>query len=132
MGERGGYEKTLELLAADPSLDAVYAPIDAFAVGASRAAQERGRRVPEDVMIITNYDGPRAQASSPPLTALDLNLTSIAEAAAELLIACVTDPRPEQRTITVANPGLRARASTARPFPERSGTLLSGTLPSGM
>ena len=83
-------------------------------------------------MIITNYDGPRAQASSPPLTALDLNLTSIAEAAAELLIACVTDPRPEQRTITVANPGLRARASTARPFPERSGTLLSGTLPSGM
>lgn len=131
-GERGGYEKTLELLADDPSIDAAYAPIDAFAVGASRAVQERGRRVPEDVMIITNYDGPRAQASSPPLTALDLNLTSIAEAAAELLIACVTDPRPEQRTIKVANPGLRARASTARPTAERSSALLSEPLPSGM
>lgn len=117
-GEDGGYQRARALLAEDPSIDAVYAPIDAFAVGALRAARELGRRVPDDVMIITNYDGPRAHATSPALTALDLQLPAFAEAAVTLLIQCLTAPQPETRVVLAPRPGLHLRESTARGLTE--------------
>lgn len=118
-GEDGGRRRTLELLSGDPSIDAVYAPIDAFAVGAVHAAHELGKRIPEDVMIITNYDGPRANATYPRLTALDLQLPAFAEAAVALLIECLDSPRAERRVALAPRPGLRVRASTSRVTPER-------------
>jgi len=84
-GEAAGYSAALQALHADPTIDAVYAPLDAFAIGALRAAHELGRAVPDDVMVATNYDGRRAATSTPPLTALDLRLPEIARQAVSLL-----------------------------------------------
>ncbi|WP_458040472.1 MULTISPECIES: substrate-binding domain-containing protein [Bacteria] len=111
-GEERAYRRTTELLAEEPLLDAVYAPIDVFAVGAVRAVLDAGKRIPEDVMIMTNFDGPRAQSAAPSLTALELNLTAIAEAAAQLLIACLSQPQSERRIALAPRPGLREREST--------------------
>ena len=86
-GEEAGRTATLELLAAHPDLDAICVPVDAFAVGAARALQELGRRVPQDVMLATRYDGNRARQCEPPLTALDLHLETVATQAIELLMA---------------------------------------------
>jgi DNA-binding LacI/PurR family transcriptional regulator len=113
-GEEGGHHRARALLSEDPGIDAFYAPIDAFAVGALRAAHELGRSVPDDVMIITNYDGPRAHATSPQLTALDLQLPAFAEAAVSLLIECLTDPQAETRVALAPRPGIHMRDSTAR------------------
>jgi len=113
-GEEGGYRRTKELLAAHPGIDAVYAPIDIFAVGALRAVKDLGRNVPGDVMVMTNFDGPRANASAPPLTSLDLDFTALAEAAAHLLIECLVSPQPERRVVIAPRPGLRVRESTTR------------------
>lgn len=84
-GEQGGREATLALLAADPDIDAFCVPVDAFASGTLAALAQAGRRVPQDVMVATRYDGLRARTSSPPLTAVDMHLDTVAEQAIALL-----------------------------------------------
>lgn len=103
-GERAGYAALRELLITHPDTDAVYAPIDAFAVGALRAAVDAGRRVPDDLLVATNYDGERARGGDPPLTALDLRLDELADRAVRLLL-----DRVEERTTRGSVPGPRPR-----------------------
>ncbi len=52
----GGYDAMNTLLDKAPDLTAVFAMSDVTAMGAMRAARERGLRVPEDISII-GYDG---------------------------------------------------------------------------
>ncbi|MCY1533321.1 Periplasmic binding protein-like domain protein [compost metagenome] len=59
--------------------------MDAFASGAVTAVRESGRRIPEDVMVATRYDGLRARTCVPPLTAVDLHLDEVAQQAIALL-----------------------------------------------
>ena len=47
-GEDGAFAAAEELLAAHPDIDAILAPVDTFATGAVRAAQESGRTVGDD------------------------------------------------------------------------------------
>lgn len=111
-GEQAAYDCTRELLSTVPGVDAVYAPVDVAAVGVLRAARDAGRSVPEDLQVITNFDGPRAAASRPRLTALDLDLAGIAEAAAGLLVECMDDPSGQVRTVTAPVPTVVGREST--------------------
>ncbi|GAA2488402.1 LacI family DNA-binding transcriptional regulator [Streptomyces gobitricini] len=85
-GEQAGYDACAALLAGHPDVDAVCALVDAFAVGAVRAIGDSGRRVPDDVMVVTRYDGLRARTCEPPLTAVDLHLDRAAADAVELLL----------------------------------------------
>ncbi|WP_346351302.1 LacI family DNA-binding transcriptional regulator [Oceanimonas sp. AH20CE76] len=85
-GEDAGAEACRRLLADHPELDAICAPVDAFAVGAVRALQQAGKRVPEDVRVVTRYDGLRAQKCEPPLTAVNLHLAEVASQAIGLLL----------------------------------------------
>ncbi|SEE91293.1 substrate-binding domain-containing protein [Ruania alba] len=111
-GDRGGYEATRAALAAQPDIDAVYAPLDAFAVGAAKAARDVGRSIPEDLMVATNYDGRRAMLADPPLTALDLDLPGLGRTAARLLFRSLTG---EERPVEAApTPRIVERGSTAR------------------
>ncbi|MFD5396331.1 LacI family DNA-binding transcriptional regulator [Streptomyces sp. NPDC127097] len=115
-GEQAGYDACAALLDAHPDVDAVCALVDAFAVGALRAVRDRGRRVPEDVMLVTRYDGLRARTCEPPLTAVDLQLERAAGEAVELLLSrlsaggdqAATGPRPRRE------PRVIARASSLR------------------
>ncbi|MDH6592653.1 DNA-binding LacI/PurR family transcriptional regulator [Variovorax sp. TBS-050B] len=84
-GEGGGRRAALALLEAHPDIDAFCVPVDAFATGAVAAALAAGRRIPEDVMVATRYDGLRARTSVPPLTAVDLHLDQVAQQAIALL-----------------------------------------------
>lgn len=86
LGEEGGRVAALELLARHPQIDAICAPVDAFAVGAVAAARESGRRIPGELMVATRYDGRRARECQPPITALDLHLDVVATQAIELLL----------------------------------------------
>ena len=85
-GEEVAYQMTLRLLQENPEIDGIFASIDAFASGAVRAAQDLGRAIPEQLRIVTRYDGLRAKLSDPPLTAVDLHLPKIAEQAVHLLL----------------------------------------------
>lgn len=111
VGEESGYALARRMLAERPDLDAVYAPLDAFAVGVMRAAAESGRRVPDDLLVATNYDGPRAASTEPPLTVLDLDLAGMAAQAADLLMRALNDEPVASRR--APDPTVIPRGSTA-------------------
>ncbi|WP_206995277.1 LacI family DNA-binding transcriptional regulator [Trinickia mobilis] len=86
-GEDAGHDACARLLQQHPRLDALCVPVDAFAVGAVRAVGERGLRIPDDIKIVTRYDGVRARSCKPPLTAVDLHLDDISSLAVDLLFS---------------------------------------------
>jgi DNA-binding LacI/PurR family transcriptional regulator len=110
-GEQGGYVATRELLQKQPSLEALCAPVDTFAVGAVRAIRESGYRMPEDLRVVTRYDGVRAQTCDPPLTAVDLHLDQLASLAVEMLIAHLGGDT-DRRVASGPTPVLVPRASS--------------------
>ncbi len=63
-----GRQTMLELIEAQPQLDAVFASSDLLAMAAIRALHESGRRVPEDVAVVGYDDVEMARMFSPPLS----------------------------------------------------------------
>lgn len=112
-GEEGGRAAARELLLESPSIDAICVPVDALAAGVVQALVAQGRRVPQDVMVATRYDGIRARTSEPPLTALDLHLEAVATLAVDMLLGRLRGDAIEPRA-EVRPADLVARASTAR------------------
>jgi DNA-binding LacI/PurR family transcriptional regulator len=113
LGEEGGHDAARTLLAADPAIDAFCVPVDAFAVGVARFLAESGRRVPQDVMIATRYDGIRARTCVPPLTAVDLHLDEVAHLAIDLLFDHLRG-NTARRVVTGPEARLVSRDSTLR------------------
>ncbi|MBT2439179.1 substrate-binding domain-containing protein [Streptomyces sp. ISL-36] len=114
-GEEAGYRCCAQLLAQHPGIDAVCALVDAFAVGAVRAIKDSGRAVPDDVMVVTRYDGLRARTCEPPLTAVDLHLDRAASDAVELLLGRLRgDVTTAAAVVTSPEPRLVPRASSLR------------------
>ncbi|MET7271315.1 MULTISPECIES: LacI family DNA-binding transcriptional regulator [Streptomyces] len=113
-GEQAGYERCAALLAEHPEIDAVCALVDAFAVGAVRAIRDSGRRVPDDVMVVTRYDGLRARTCEPPLTAVDLHLDRAASDAVELLLGRLRGDTATPSVAVSPQPRVIPRASSVR------------------
>ncbi|MFV0137872.1 substrate-binding domain-containing protein [Streptomyces sp. HMX87] len=113
-GEQAGYERCAALLAEHPGIDAVCALVDAFAVGAVRAIRESGRAVPDDVMVVTRYDGLRARTCEPPLTAVDLHLDRAASDAVELLLGRLRGDTATPSVAVSPEPRVIVRASSLR------------------
>ncbi|MGP3981370.1 LacI family DNA-binding transcriptional regulator [Streptomyces sp. KR80] len=112
-GEEAGYACCAALLDEHPETDAVCAMVDAFAVGAVRAIKDSGRGIPDDVMVVTRYDGLRAKTCEPPLTAVDLHLDRAAADAVELLLARLRgDTTPT--VLSAPTPTVVPRASSLR------------------
>ncbi|QFY07277.1 beta-glucosidase [Nonomuraea phyllanthi] len=76
-----------QLLADDPSLDAVFAAGDQLAIGALHALHEAGRRVPEDVAVAGFDDIDAASATTPGLTTVRVPVADQALALARLLLS---------------------------------------------
>jgi DNA-binding LacI/PurR family transcriptional regulator len=66
----GGYQATCNLLDSVKDVTAIFLANDIMAIGAIRAAIERGRRVPQDLSIIGFDDIPFAQYLTPALTSV--------------------------------------------------------------
>ena len=63
-----GVAATEQLLATDPTIDAIFAASDLMALGALQVLRREGRRVPEDVAVVGFDDIDLARVSTPPLT----------------------------------------------------------------
>lgn len=92
--EAWGRQAALIALRADPEVDALFCGSDQIARGAADALREAGRRVPAEVAI-AGYDNweVMAEASRPPLTTVDMNLTELGRTAALRLMDAI-DGRP--------------------------------------
>ncbi|UQZ90219.1 LacI family transcriptional regulator [Deltaproteobacteria bacterium Smac51] len=112
-GEMAGQLCAAKLFQDNPEVDGLLALVDAFAVGAVKAAEGCNLKIPEDLKIATRYDGLRAKLCRPPLTAVDLHLQEVAALGVELLVRRLE--RPEQALLLrPQNPTLVVRESTGR------------------
>jgi DNA-binding LacI/PurR family transcriptional regulator len=98
---RDGAEAMARLLAAAEPPDAVFCFNDLLAVGAVRAAAERGVRVPSDVAVAGFDNTEEGAYSLPSLTTVAPDKAAIARAAVDLLRRRVADPeRPPEHVRT--------------------------------
>ncbi|MDY0908433.1 LacI family DNA-binding transcriptional regulator [Microbacterium sp. CFBP9034] len=99
-------------LAADPEVTAVFAANDQTALGAIRAFEEAGRRVPDDISIVGFDDIADAADYRPPLTTVRQDFDRLGELAVAALVAGIEDGEAGFEIVPTA---LVVRESTARP-----------------
>ena len=74
------------ILAHNPDLDAVICGDDYQAIGAMRALQEQGRRIPHDVAVIGHHNYEIAELTQPALTTIDLGTSLMGRLAGQRLL----------------------------------------------
>lgn len=111
-GESGGAAAAEALLERAPELTALYTSSLTQAVGALHALRSRGRRVPEDVSLVTYDDLPFAAYLDPPLTGIAMPLQELGATAVDALLDQL-DGHPPRDVLVPGKPRLVERSSTA-------------------
>lgn len=89
-----GYQAMENLLDKMPDLTAVFAMADVTALGAIRAAKDRGLRVPEDISVV-GFDGLEiGQYVVPKLTTIKQPNEKLAVRCVEILLQCIRENTP--------------------------------------
>lgn len=100
LSERAGYAAAGELLSLPEPPDAIFATYDRLAYGTLMAAEARGVRVPDELLLATTATESQApEQARPALTTLNLNPEEIGRAAAGLLIALLDDEQPARHVV---------------------------------
>lgn len=94
-----GYAAAEELLANGKEFDAIFAATDVIAVGAMRALQEHGRRIPEDVSVIGFDDVPLASQVTPKLTTVQQNIAEASEGLVRSIVSLIEGETVESTLI---------------------------------
>jgi DNA-binding LacI/PurR family transcriptional regulator len=110
---RLGYPYATELLARKHKFTALFAYNDVSAIGAIRAFQEAGLRVPQDISVMGFDDIPGAAFHYPSLTTVRQPLRRMGEIAAETLMNRLEGNKDYPAEIAVA-PELIVRESTGK------------------
>lgn len=110
---RLGYPFAKQLLERHKPFTALFAYNDISAIGAIRALQEHGLRVPQDVSVIGFDDIPAAAFHTPSLTTVRQPLTRMGEVAAQSLLERIEGKKEYPSEIAI-EPELVVRESTAK------------------
>jgi DNA-binding LacI/PurR family transcriptional regulator len=109
-----GYVAAQKLLASGRSFTALFAFNDVSAIGAIRALQEAGHRVPEDISVVGFDDIYSAAFHNPALTTIRQPLREMGRLAAEhLLNRIANSPQSPFPDVVTVQPELVIRKSTA-------------------
>ncbi|MBZ5681343.1 MAG: LacI family transcriptional regulator [Acidobacteriia bacterium] len=108
-----GYPFTKQLLARKKPFTALFAYNDLSAIGAIRALQEQGLRVPQDVSVMGFDDIPGAAFHTPSLTTVRQPLIRMGQVAAESLLERIEGKKDYPSEIAI-EPELVVRESTAK------------------
>ncbi|HEX9111480.1 MAG TPA: LacI family DNA-binding transcriptional regulator [Terriglobales bacterium] len=109
-----GYPYAKQLLARKKTFTALFAYNDISAIGAIRAIQEEGLRVPHDISVVGFDDIPWAAFHTPSLTTVRQPLNRMGQMAAETVIQMIEHPGENSSEIVI-EPTLVVRESTGRP-----------------
>jgi DNA-binding LacI/PurR family transcriptional regulator len=102
------------LSSANPSPTAVFCANDSMALGAIRAIEENGLKVPDDISVVGFDDLEVGRYFTPPLTTVHPPLREVGMYAVDLLVKLISNPK-RRRTQAVLKSKLVVRATTARP-----------------
>ncbi|WP_207890999.1 LacI family DNA-binding transcriptional regulator [Hymenobacter edaphi] len=83
-----------ELLEQDPAIDGIFASVETLAISSYEACQQLGRRVPEEVKIISFSNLATAAYLNPPLTTIRQPAYEMGKKAAEILFRAISRNRP--------------------------------------
>jgi LacI family transcriptional regulator len=108
-----GYPFTKQLLARKRPFTALFAYNDISAIGAIRAIQEQGLRVPQDISVMGFDDIPGAAFHTPSLTTVQQPLNRMGEVAAQVLLERI-EGKNEYLSDIAIEPQLVVRESTAK------------------
>jgi len=108
-----GYPFAKQLLARQKPFTALFAYNDISAIGAIRAIQEQGLRVPQDISVMGFDDTPAAAFHSPSLTTVRQPLKRMGEVAAQSLLDRIEGKKEYPSEIAI-EPELVLRESTAK------------------
>jgi DNA-binding LacI/PurR family transcriptional regulator len=108
-----GYPFTKQLLARQKLFTALFAYNDISAIGAIRAIQEQGLRVPQDISVIGFDDIPGAAFNNPSLTTVRQPLNRMGEVAAQSLLERIEGKKEYPNEIAI-EPELVVRESTGK------------------
>lgn len=114
LNHEGGWAAAGALLDRPDPPTALFAANDVLALGAYRAARERGLRIPEDLSVVGFDDLPVVSWIDPPLTTVHQPLVEMAAAATELALALGRGDPPAQTRLEIATT-LTVRRSTGAP-----------------
>jgi LacI family transcriptional regulator len=104
------HKATVELLSRYPHLTALFCFNDLVAVGAMKACEALGRRVPDDMAIIGFDDIPLASLVTPTLTTIHIPRYEIGWRAGEMLLAKIEGKPVQPLTVLPVELALRASA----------------------
>ncbi|WP_114239688.1 LacI family DNA-binding transcriptional regulator [Dyella sp. C9] len=110
--ERSGYDALESLLARGVSFDGVFAASDLIAIGAMRALDDHGLKVPDDVALAGFDDIPMASFVNPPLTTVLQDTSLAGEILVDNLLRLI---RGEPAESTMLPARLIVRRSSQRP-----------------
>jgi len=99
--ERSGYEGIQELFRRGETFDAVFCASDLIAIGAMRALQERGMRIPQDVAVTGFDDVPTASFANPSLTTVQQDTKLAGQLLVDSLLALIHDEPVESQIMPV-------------------------------
>jgi LacI family repressor for deo operon, udp, cdd, tsx, nupC, and nupG len=108
-GIEGGHAAGLRLI--DEGATGIVCSSDRMAMGALRAATERGRSVPDDVSVVGFDDAGPNEYVDPPLTSVRQPFSAMADAIVDLLVSSLNDPSAAATSLRF-RPSLVVRAST--------------------
>ena len=115
------YVEMCEMVAALDDFPEVFLCANDFvAWDAVHALRNRGKRVPEDVLVCGFDDAPESRMLSPQLTTIHIHTQIMAFSAMQLLMARIKEPSLDYRIVHTETE-LIYRASTGLPPPEESG-----------
>lgn len=110
-----GYQETVSLLEKNPQVTALFCVNDDVGNAAIKAANELGKRVPEDISIIGYDDTYIATNTHPALTTMHVDTLAMGRAAVHLLSLRAENPESARMTFTI-HPWLVERKSVAAPY----------------
>jgi LacI family transcriptional regulator len=113
--EKGGYERTLELINRAERPTAIVACNDLMAIGAIRAIQDMGLTVGRDISVTGFDDIPISEYLQPSLTTVSQPIYQIGRSACEMLISLLNDKKPVKHQVLL-EPTLMVRHSTGIPI----------------
>ncbi len=88
----GGYRAAHQLLDRYPDINAIFTYNDLMAIGALRACNERGRRVPGDVALIGFDDIQFARMTTPSLSTIRVDKYAIGQRAMNRMMEMINNP----------------------------------------
>ena len=98
ISEEMGYQAANELINRGKPFDAIFALADLLAIGALRALQDAGLRVPEDVSVIGFDDLPLSAHVSPALTTVQQNTRLASESLVKGIVGLI-EGKPLESTL---------------------------------